>query len=400
MTKYTAILLIVLTGLTSGCRKKPIHDVSGQNSITKHDIVSSVQTEASDKLPAMAADPSVQEPNTPAVQTSPVSSPKPVLISEEPKPTEAESSDKTSSDEQPNDDTLKPPAKEDKHQAPVEKKDDKVITEKDENKQALLSDFMKQDFIIACDYVFKNFVDENGNVDYLTLRRKKSELNDAVNGIANLPTEKLISWSQDEKMAFWINAHNILTVKLIIDNYPIKSHWWAVINYPANSIKQIIGAREKMLFRVAGFQYKLEEIEEDIIKAFKDPRVCFALTYAAESGGILRNEAYDPDKLDKQLDDQVRKYLAREDNFKIDKSAKKIFLSSILKLKAPKKAFEDSEYSAIKRFRDKPAEIRAFLNFALFYLPPENIKTLAPMDFEVEFNVFDWKLNEQPLKSK
>ena len=196
-------------------------------------------------------------------------------------------------------------------------------------------------------------------------------------------------------MAFWINAHNILTVKLIIDNYPIKPHWWAAINYPTNSIKQIVGAREKILFRIAGFQYKLEEIEHDLLKGFKDPRICFALTYATKSGAILRNEAYKPEKLDEQLDEQVSEYLAKDKNFSIDKSNKKVFLSSILKLKNPQMVFENSEYSTIKRFRDKPADVRAFLNFILFYLPPEDVKSLKPMDFDIEFKIYDWELNEQ-----
>ena len=31
------------------------------------------------------------------------------------------------------------------------------------------------------------------------------------------------SWSRNEKMAYWINAYNAFTIKLIVDNYPVKS---------------------------------------------------------------------------------------------------------------------------------------------------------------------------------
>ena len=37
---------------------------------------------------------------------------------------------------------------------------------------------------------------------------------------ANPPQE---SWTSDEKLVYWMNAYNAFTVKLIIDNYPLKS---------------------------------------------------------------------------------------------------------------------------------------------------------------------------------
>jgi hypothetical protein len=37
---------------------------------------------------------------------------------------------------------------------------------------------------------------------------------------ANVPTK---SWSKNATLAYWINAYNAYTVKLILDNYPTKS---------------------------------------------------------------------------------------------------------------------------------------------------------------------------------
>ena len=30
-------------------------------------------------------------------------------------------------------------------------------------------------------------------------------------------------WSENDKIAYWLNAYNAFTVKYIVDNYPVKS---------------------------------------------------------------------------------------------------------------------------------------------------------------------------------
>lgn len=62
---------------------------------------------------------------------------------------------------------------------------------------------------------------KNGMVDYQGFLKDKKQLQVYLDKLsANRPTSK---WSKNEKMAFWINAYNAFTVKLILDHYPIKS---------------------------------------------------------------------------------------------------------------------------------------------------------------------------------
>ena len=260
-------------------------------------------------------------------------------------------------------------------------------------------------FFENCDYVFKNFVDKDGMVNYRRLRLKKQELLTAVRELGNLPMEIRPLWSKNDEKAFLLNAHNILMIHLVIENYPIKpSRLWSLM-FPANSIKQIPGAREKKFFRVAGFSYTLDELEVLLLNTTKDPetklmdpRYCFALSNATMMGGKLLNEAYHPDKLDKQIDKQVSKYLDDPQNLMIDTNEKKIHLSSMFRMKNIKKSLLNSRYASIKRFREKKPEIRAFLNFIFENIDKKKAKELESRGYEVDPRTYDWKLNERELK--
>ena len=301
----------------------------------------------------------------------------------------AEEKTKTSKDdetaEKPK--TPTPPAAKDDTKEKTPKKDDEPSRPK-------LAD---TEFFKKCDFVFKNFVDKKGMVNYRKLRRKKRELLAAVKELGNLPTEIRILWSKNDEKAFLLNAHNILMLKVIIDNYPIKPNKWFFM-YPANSIKHIPGAREKKFFRVSGLNYTLVEIEDLLLKTAKDPKYCFALSNATMMGGKLRNEAYHPDKLDKQIDEQVKKYLLDPKNLSISTHEKKIYLSSMFKLKAYKTSFLNSRYAKIKRFREMKPDVKAFLNFIFLNIDAKTAKELESAGYEVEPRKYDWLLNEPPLR--
>lgn len=105
--------------------------------------------------------------------------------------------------------------------------------------------------------------------------------------------------SKDEKLSYWINAYNVLTIDLInskneretiknlgsIFSSPWKNHTWTFAD---------------------GENRHLDNIEHDIIRKMKEPWIHFAINCAAKSCPDLRSEAYRPNKLDMQLDDQTR----------------------------------------------------------------------------------------------
>ncbi len=243
-------------------------------------------------------------------------------------------------------------------------------------------------------FVLKTYVDADGQVDYEKLRRMRLGLVDAVKEYSGTKAIEIMAMSRNERIAFWINAHNIFTLKLIIDEYPIVPRAWTSIFYPKNSIMQLTEGRDKEFFSVQGLEYTLREIETDLHSRFSDPRICFALSYASRGGGILRNEPYYPDKLDQQLDEQVVKFLSGQHGIKVDAEKQIISLSNVFNMN--KALFARSKYASIKKFRHwKQPYFLAALNFIAQYAPTDYSVYFNTNDYTIKYLQYDWHLNEQ-----
>lgn len=235
-------------------------------------------------------------------------------------------------------------------------------------------------------------ITDDGLVSYSTLKRKRWDVLDAERELKELNPAILMSLKKEQRIAFWINTYNYCTIKLILDNYPIKPKWFMII-YPDNSIMQITGAWEKEYFEIQQLEYNLREIEQDfLLKRYKDPRICFALSNASMGGAPLRNEPYRADKLDQQLDDQIKRYLKTDEGMRLKKGDRILYLSNLFQMH--KDTFLASEYVKVKKFRDRKEEERAWLNFILPYLSKEDVRYLDENSPDIKFIDFDWKLNE------
>lgn len=237
-----------------------------------------------------------------------------------------------------------------------------------------------------------NLITEDGRVKYSTLRRKRLDVLNAERELKKLNPVILMNLSKEERQAFWINTYNFCTIKLILDNYPIQPKWFMII-YPDDSIMQITGAWTKVFFDIQRFEYNLQEIEQDfLLKRYKDPRICFALSNASMGGALLRNEPYHADRLDDQLNDQIQKYLKTDKGMRLDKTENILHLSNLFQMH--KETFLASEYASIKKFRGRKDHERVWLNFILPYLSNENISYIETHEPAIKFINFDWHLNE------
>ncbi len=107
--------------------------------------------------------------------------------------------------------------------------------------------------------------------------------------------------SDSERLAFYINAYNILTIKLILDNWPLDS-----IRDIGNFFR---GPWDIEVLENADGRLTLDDIEHKIIRQLNEPRIHFAVNCASVSCPDLRNEAYRADILDAQLEEQTRSFL-------------------------------------------------------------------------------------------
>ena len=107
------------------------------------------------------------------------------------------------------------------------------------------------------------------------------------------------SWTKNQKLAYWINAYNFYTLKLVSSNYPV------------SSITKITAKPwDKKFISLGGETISLNDIEHKKIRAvFNEPRIHFALNCASESCPVLLNKAYTASNLNYLLDKQTRQFL-------------------------------------------------------------------------------------------
>ena len=175
----------------------------------------------------------------------------------------------------------------------------------------------------AYDAILKAFV-TNGRVDYAALKINRSQLDSYLDRLGRIDKEEFDAWSMDARLAYLINLYNAATLKLIVDHYPVKS-----IKYIGSFFK---GPWDLSVVERFGETITLNTLEHDIIrKQYREPRVHMALVCAARGCPPLRSEAYTARALDRQLDNQSRIYLSSPEGMRIDRSAGKVYLSSIFK---------------------------------------------------------------------
>ncbi len=156
-------------------------------------------------------------------------------------------------------------------------------------------------------------------VDYRALR-SSPEWKRVVKSLDGARPDALAS--KDAKLAFWINAYNVLAIDVVLGGYPLDS-----IKDRGGFITPVwrIDAG-----RVGGTMRTLHEIEHEILRPMGDPRIHAAIVCASTSCPSLRREPFRAATVDAQLDDALRTFLAdTRKGLAIDRDAKRVTLSSI-----------------------------------------------------------------------
>lgn len=225
-------------------------------------------------------------------------------------------------------------------------------------------------WILEYDGLLENYVQpgvkkgiKSNLVDYEKLR-KSGLVPKLKTSLKTLPAvDKL---EQKKQLAFWLNVYNFLAMAKVVENPKI------------NSLKDLSGWFDPVWKQDAGTvsrkKYSLDDIEHEIIrKQFKEPRIHAALVCAALSCPNLRREAYISDKLDAQLDEQLKSFLSNnKKGMKVDDNNQTIYLSKVFKWFAEDFEKNPKEWLIKKAFIPRKVE-----NYHLKYLE------------------YDWELNRQ-----
>jgi hypothetical protein len=117
---------------------------------------------------------------------------------------------------------------------------------------------------------------------------------------------KVSGLNRPEQMAYWINLYNALTVKVVLDHYPIKSI--RDINISPGFFTS--GPWDKKLLRIEGEKVSLNDIEHRILRPiWRDPRIHYAVNCASMGCPNLRPQAFTPENLEDMLDAGAKDYV-------------------------------------------------------------------------------------------
>lgn len=243
----------------------------------------------------------------------------------------------------------------------------------------------------AYDKVLYAYVQE-GRVDYAALKRDRGGLDQYVKALGTLPPGDYEGLKDEEKIAFWINAYNAITLQVIIDHYPITRSGLKGLAFPPSSIRQIHGAWDKISRPILGREMTLDAIEHQTLrKHFREPRIHMALVCAARGCPPLRGEVYSAERLPEQFADQTRKFLAEPAKYTLDRQSGTLALSPIFKWFGEdfKAVYEGSGPAGLK------ANERAVITFLKDSVSPEDKDFLSGRDYKVSFQDYDWTLNDK-----
>jgi hypothetical protein len=244
--------------------------------------------------------------------------------------------------------------------------------------------------------VLKHHVDDKGMVNYKKLKTSPQKLNAFVAAMSTVQLKSYEKWNRKEQITLWLNAYNALTIKAIVDNYPIKSSFFRSRIYPKNSIRQIPGVWSKIKFNVMGQDVTLGHIEHEILrKKFDEPRIHMAMVCAAMGCPSLLNKPYIAKTLDEQLEGRTRRFLVNPAKFRIDHKAGVVYLSPIFKW------FKDDfvgKYAPEKNISRHGKEVSAVLNFIAGHLEKPDRDYILAGNFRIKYLKYDWSLNEQKIK--
>jgi len=218
-------------------------------------------------------------------------------------------------------------------------------------------------------------VTPEGKADYARLIERRDALDAVAAQFAAMSPEShpTAFATDDERLAYWINAYNVFTLHAIVAEYPITSVWKTRDGQFFQRRRHLAGGRA----------VSLDDIEHEILRGhFAEPRIHFAINCGSNGCPPLRPSAYEGSGLRDTLRAATQQFLASEWNCRIDHASRRIFISRIFKMYA--EDFAGTQGSS--------ADYRlGVLQFVAQHtaLPLESIS-----DYEVVYNVYDWGLND------
>ena len=178
--------------------------------------------------------------------------------------------------------------------------------------------------------------------------------------------------NRDEQKAYWINLYNALTVKVVLDHYPVRTI--RLINLSSRAFAR--GPWDTKLLTVEGEELSLNDIEHRILRPiWQDPRVHYAVNCASLGCPNLQPQAFTGRDVEMQLEKAAREFINHPRGVSFPRN--RLQVSSIYFWF--QEDFGGSEKGIIKHLRK--------------YLTGKNLEQLDKVEKRIGHD-YDWNLND------
>lgn len=180
--------------------------------------------------------------------------------------------------------------------------------------------------------------------------------------------------TRDGAIAFLINLYNALTIRQILQKYPIDSIRPEILGIP-NWASFLLFFKGK-IYTLNGRSLSLDNIEKDILQQrYSEPRMHFALVCASSGCPLLRSGAYFPEQVNEQLEEDAHRFINNPEKVDYDADRQTLYCSKI---------FEWYEEDFLKQADSVPQYIQSYLGNAKI-----------PTTVEIAYLPYSWALNQR-----
>lgn len=205
----------------------------------------------------------------------------------------------------------------------------------------------------------------NERVNYRAWKASSSDLAALDAYLRRIGDANLARLGREERLAFFINAYNAITIRSILDAYPVAS------------IRDIAGVWLVRTWRVAGGEITLDQIEHKILrKVFHESRIHFAIVCASKGCPPIQPHAFTGSEIESQLEAVTRSFMNDPSRTHLDAEKRRLVLTPILKW------FSEDFIAAAGSVPD----------FVLKYR--QDVTGEGHQDWSVEYTDYNWTLNE------
>jgi hypothetical protein len=182
-------------------------------------------------------------------------------------------------------------------------------------------------------HLLQRYVNDQGRVNYRQWQQDDFETLSA--WLRSLHPQALPAEPSAElQLALWINVYNAVTIYRILQRYPLKSvrpeifgvpNWLAFLSFfNAPIFEWSANGKPQRL--------SLNQIEHEILRQrFNEPRIHFALVCASVGCPLLRNQAYECDRVRHQLEEDAVRFINNVDKVRYDAASQTLYCSKIFK---------------------------------------------------------------------